>query len=101
MSEQTTSIRNTYETADRERRTCEAISIADPFSVSDIPEDATADCYYLGGLIRGEFPDDLVVALSEKGRVAVDAQGFLRVSEGGPMVFRDWRGKREALPYIQ
>ena len=99
-SKHTTSIRNTYLTADRERRTCEAISIADPFELSDIPEDVTADLYYLGGLIRGEFPEDLVQALSKRSKIAIDAQAFLRVSENGPMVFRDWEAKREILPLV-
>ena len=99
-SRQTTSIRNTYLTADRERRTCEAISIADPFELNDIPEDVTAGVYYMGGLIRGEFPEELVRALSGRGKTAVDVQGYLRVARGGPMVFEDWDRKREIIPLI-
>ena len=96
----TTSIRNTYHTVDRERRTCEAISIADPFRTRDIPNGVEADVYYLGGLIQGEFPEELVLDLAKRGKVAVDAQGFLRVSEDGPMHFRDWPTKRDILPHI-
>ena len=99
-SAQTTSIRNTYETVDRERRTCEAIAIADPFCTDDIPKEVQADVYYLGGLIQGEFPEELVLDLAQRGKVAVDVQGFLRVSEDGPMHFRDWPTKRDILPHI-
>jgi len=99
-SRQTTSIRNTYLSPDRERRTCEALSIADPFTLSDIPENMTAGLYYLGGLIKGEFPEDFVEELAKRGRLAIDVQGFLRVSENGPMVFRDWERKREMLPLV-
>jgi len=99
-SQETTSIRNTYHTADRERRTCEAIGQAAPFSLDDIPEGVTADVYYMGGLMLGEFPEALIAALAERGKTAVDVQGFLRVNENGPMVFRDWDAKTEVIPSI-
>ncbi len=97
-SAETTSIRNTYHTADRETRTCEAVSMADPYTERDMPQDTDAPLYYLGGLMRGEFPAPFLRLVAERGAVAADAQGFLRVNEGGPMVFRDWQEKRELLP---
>ena len=100
LSPQTTSIRNTYPTSDRERRTCEAISIATPFDLNDIPHDVRADVYYLGGLIKGEFPETLIEPLSQLGKVAIDAQGFLRVDENGRMVFRDWPAKKKYIPML-
>jgi len=99
-SRQTTSIRNTYHSVDRERRTCEALGMADPFEVADLPEDLEAGLYYMGGLMRGEFPEAFVLAMAERGRIAIDAQGFLRVNEHGPMVFRDWPRKHEILPAV-
>jgi len=96
----TTSIRNTYHAADRERRTCEAISQADPFAADDVPEGATARCWYLGGLMRGEFPEAFVRDIAARGLVAADMQGFLRVNEGGTMTFRDWGQKRELITII-
>jgi len=99
-SAQTTSIRNTYHSADRERRTCEALSVAAPFEVSDLPEDADAGVYYLGGLIKGEFSEAFVMAMADRGKIAIDVQGFLRVNEGGTMVFRDWPGKRQIIPSV-
>ncbi|HNT88233.1 MAG TPA: PfkB family carbohydrate kinase [Candidatus Hydrogenedentes bacterium] len=99
-STRTTSIRNTYHTTDRERRTCEALGQADPFTASDAPEDATAACWYLGGLMRGEFPEAFLRDMAARGPIAVDMQGFLRVNEGGAMVFRDWAEKRACIPLI-
>ena len=61
LSQQTTSIRNTYLTSDRERRICEAVSVAAPFYLGDIPSDIKADLYYLGGLIEGEFSEEQVL----------------------------------------
>lgn len=99
-SKETTSIRNTYHAADRERRSCEALGQADPFLLEDIPAGVTADVYYMGGLMRGEFPEALITALVRRGKTAVDVQGFLRVNENGPLVFRDWENKRELIPAI-
>lgn len=99
-SPSTTSIRNTYHTADRDRRTCEALSMVAPFTLDDVPPDVTADVYYLGGLMRGEFPEAFVLAMTERGKVAIDAQGFMRVNENGPMVFRDWDNKKEVIAAV-
>ncbi len=96
----TTSIRNTYHTADRDRRTCEALSMLAPFTLDDVPADITADVYYLGGLMKGEFPEAFVLAMTKRGKVAIDAQGFMRVNENGPMVFRDWENKREVIAAV-
>jgi sugar/nucleoside kinase (ribokinase family) len=99
-SAHTTSIENTYHTADRDRRTCKALGMVDPFTLDDVPPDATAEVYYLGGLMKGEFPEPFVVAMCERGKVAIDAQGFMRVNENGPMVFRDWDNKKEVISAV-
>lgn len=99
-SKQTTSFRLTYNSEDRERRTCEAISVAEPFQPEDIPKDIKAGLYYLGGLIKGDFSEELVQKLSKAGKIAIDLQGFLRVNENGKLVFRDWKKKIEILPVI-
>ena len=99
-SPRTTSIRNTYHTADRDRRTCEALGMAAPFTLDDVPGDVTAEVYYLGGLMKGEFPEAFVLAMIKRGKVAIDAQGFMRVNENGPMVFRDWDNKKEVIAAV-
>jgi sugar/nucleoside kinase (ribokinase family) len=96
----TTSIENTYHTADRDRRTCIALGSVDPFTLEDVPADVTAEVYYLGGLMKGEFPEAFVLAMCKRGKVAVDAQGFMRVNENGPMAFRDWDTKREVIAAV-
>ncbi len=100
FSSRTTSIRNTYHTADRDRRTCEALGMVDRFTLCDVPVDETADVYYLGGLMKGEFPEPFVLAMCQRNRVAIDAQGFMRVNEKGPMVFRDWPNKRRVIAAV-
>jgi sugar/nucleoside kinase (ribokinase family) len=98
-SKATTSIRNVYLSADRERRICTAISIADPFNVEEL-EGIDSKLYHLAGLIAGEFNGEMIKTLSQRGLVAVDVQGFLRNAENGSMVFRDWADKKIYLPFI-
>lgn len=100
-SRNTTSIRNIYHSADRERRTCTALSIADPFTIDDVPDNIVSQIYHFAGLISGEFDSEMIRFLHNKGRVALDVQGFLRtVVENKEMVFIDWEKKKEYLPYI-
>jgi len=100
-SKNTTSIRNIYYTADRERRTCTALSIADPFIIDDIPDNINSQIYHFAGLISGEFNNEMIKSLHDKGKIALDVQGFLRtVTENKEMVFIDWDKKKEYLPYI-
>ena len=101
-SEYSTSIRNKYFTADKERRTCTCISQADPFVLGDIPN-VESDIYHFAGLIYGDFDGELIKALSKRGKVAVDVQATLRHQDredGGRMYFEDWSDKKELLPYI-
>ena len=102
LSSKSTSIRNQYHTADKEKRTCACISQADPFNIEDIPSDIEARIYHLAGLIYGDFSTELIMELSKKGMVAVDVQAFLRHAdkETGNMYFKDWEDKHKALPYI-
>ena len=98
-SKETTSIENIYLTEDRERRKVTLLSRADSFTPEDIPENET-DIYHLAGLFRGEIPDEMITFLAEKGKVAIDAQGLLRCSEEGKLLFRDWDRKKELLSKI-
>jgi len=99
-SKRTTSFVLTYASEDRERRNCEATSVAEPFELKDIPKDIKVGLYYLGGLIKGDFPEKLIQALAKTGKIAIDVQGFLRVNENGRLVFKDWEKKKEILPIV-
>ncbi|MCM0650811.1 PfkB family carbohydrate kinase [Clostridium swellfunianum] len=98
-SKGTTSIRNEYLSKDKERRICTALSIAEPFTMEDLP-DIDSKIYHFAGLIAGEFKENMIEALSTRGLVALDVQGFLRNAENGKMVFRDWSNKKKYLPHI-
>ena len=100
-SQNTTSIRNIYHSADRERRTCTALSVADPFKIKDMPNNIDSQIYHFAGLIYGEFDSKMIKFLHSKRKIALDVQGFLRtIGENNEMVFRDWKEKKEYLPFI-
>lgn len=100
-SKESTSIRNKYHTADKERRTCTCIGQGDSFTIEDVPD---VDCgvYHFAGLIYGDFDGDLMIELSKRGKIAVDVQALLRHANRatGEMYFEDWADKKRVLPYI-
>jgi len=101
-SKNTTSIRNIYYTADKERRTCTALSIAEPFNIKEVPDNINSRIYHFAGLISGEFDSEMIKFLHKKGKIALDVQGFLRtVGKNKEMLFKDWKEKKEYLPYIE
>ncbi|MDR3314498.1 MAG: ribokinase [Oscillospiraceae bacterium] len=96
-----TSISNTYHTADKERRTCRVISRIPAYTPADLPEDA-AEIYHIAGLMRGDVEESVIEAAAKRGAVAVDVQGFLRCGRAdGSMEFEDWPRKRALLPLIR
>jgi sugar/nucleoside kinase (ribokinase family) len=98
-SPHSTSIRNVYESEDRERRRVTLLSQALPFTINELPEER-ADVYHLAGLFKGEIPEEMIRSLSGRGSVAVDAQGLLRCNENGRLVFKDWERKADYLRFI-
>ena len=51
-------------------------------------------------LLAGDIPVDLIKALSGKGIVSLDVQGYLRKVENKNVCAIDWLAKREALRYV-
>ena len=98
-SEKTTLMHNQYFTADRERRKASCLAQSDPISLEEIP---AVDCglYHLAGLLYGDFPNDLIVGLSKRGKVSADIQAFLRHNEDGSMNFHDWDAKLDYFKYF-
>jgi sugar/nucleoside kinase (ribokinase family) len=92
-------IRNVYLTEDMDRRVCTPLGFAGRFSPADVAGLA-ARYLVLGPLMAGAADLALVRALAGRGRLVLDAQGFLRVREGSGLVLRDWPEKRQGLPLV-
>ncbi|MDR3111718.1 MAG: PfkB family carbohydrate kinase [Elusimicrobiota bacterium] len=94
-------MQNKFFTPDKEKRECICLSKGDKFTIEDIPS-VESEIFHFGGLVFGEFDDELIIELSKKGKTAVDVQGFLRHAdlETGRLSFKDWETKKEIFPYI-
>lgn len=100
-ADSSTVMKNKYFTADKERRTCENVSVGTPFTVEDIP-DLDADVFHFAGLIYGDFNNEMIRKAAKRYAVAVDVQTLLRHRrDDGSMYFEDWADKKEMLPYIR
>lgn len=84
---------------DQNHRTQRVLAKADPFTPEGVAG-VKARYYHLGSLLADDFSIDIIRALSEKGIVSVDAQGYLREVRGDKVYPVDWNDKLEALRYI-
>ena len=98
-SRRTTEMRNQYFTADRERRKASCPAQSDPILPGEIPP-VERKMTHLAGLLYGDFPNVLLEALKNQGKLTADIQGFLRCNENGSLIFHDWPEKRKYLPYF-
>lgn len=96
---QTSGIENTYNSANMDRRTCRPLGFAGPIQIADVP-DKTARMYAITPIIAGEMDLEFLKALSKRGPVALDVQGFVRVREGDDLVFRPWKEMAEGLAHV-
>ncbi len=88
---------NSYD--NQNHRTQRLLAKADPFEIEDF-NDVDAETYHLGTLLSDDISTDVIKYLAGKGKVSVDAQGYLRKVEGEAVLPTDWAEKNEALKYI-
>jgi len=80
-------------------RTQRVLAKADPFTIEGL-KDVEANIYHLGTLLADDFSLDVLKYLSTKGKVSIDAQGYLREVRGESVFPVDWNEKEEALKYV-
>jgi sugar/nucleoside kinase (ribokinase family) len=96
---ETSGIENIYDSQDMERRTCRPLGFAGPFRTAEIP-DLSARLYVAASIMAGEIDLSLLEVLAQRGPVALDMQGFVRVRENGKLVFRPWRDMEQGLALV-
>jgi sugar/nucleoside kinase (ribokinase family) len=96
---ESTGIENVYRSADMERRVCTPLGFAGPFAPEDIP-DVTATVILVVPIIAGEVDLPLLARLAGRGPLGMDVQGFVRVREGGQLVFRNPPELRQGLAQV-
>jgi sugar/nucleoside kinase (ribokinase family) len=98
FSPETTYFENIYR-QDRDIRIQKVRSVAQPFSIEDIPG-IPSRLYHLGPLTKKDVPLDILRHLSRRGRISMDIQGFMRKIEGDGVRSVDWEDKEEGLTYV-
>lgn len=98
----TTSIRNEFLDDKCERRITKALCQGDMIMMDDIPKDVSSRVFQMAGLMYGDYEDEMIPMLSERGKVALDMQCYLRRPDKDTkeMVYGDWDRKKEFFPYI-
>lgn len=83
----------------QDHRTQRVVREADPFTAAQL-QGIDATVFHLGPLLAGDIPVEVIRALAEKGKVSLDAQGYLREVKNQNVLAIDWREKNLALQYI-
>jgi sugar/nucleoside kinase (ribokinase family) len=71
----------------------------DAFSFEQV-KNVDASIFHLGPLLADDIPLELIKALSKKGEISLDVQGYLRNVQNQAVYAVDWKEKKEALPYV-
>jgi sugar/nucleoside kinase (ribokinase family) len=96
---ETSGIENFYDSTDMERRVCKPLGFAGPFRPKDLPA-WQAKIYVAACIIAGEIDLPLLKLLAQRGPVALDVQGFVRVREGDDLVFKPWPDMQQGLAHV-
>lgn len=80
-------------------RTQRVLAKADPFTIEGV-ENVESKIYLLGALLADDFSIDFVKALSKKGLIAIDSQGYLRKVIGEDVHATDWENKLEFMKHV-
>ena len=83
----------------QDNRTQHVLAKADPFTVEYL-QDVEAQIFHLGSLLADDFSLEVVKYLSGKGRISIDAQGYLREVQGEDVFPVDWERKEEFLRHV-
>ena len=99
-SSATTTFTNIY-LSGADRRKQSVSEIAAPFTVDDVAG-IESKTFHLGPLTKNDIPLEILQSLSNRSRVSLDAQGFLRSIDqsSGEVVITDWENKEEFLPLV-
>lgn len=80
-------------------RTQRVLAKSEPFEVSNI-DSTESRIWHLGALLADDVSPDFIRSLSSKGRISVDAQGFLRKVKYQKVIPCEWEYKESLFPLI-
>jgi sugar/nucleoside kinase (ribokinase family) len=82
-----------------DNRTQRVLQRSEPFTVDQLLN-TKARIFHLGPLLDDDIPLEIIKTLSQRGRVSLDVQGYLRRVANKKVFLVDWQQKREALPHV-
>ncbi|KLU40825.1 MAG: hypothetical protein AA931_04710 [Peptococcaceae bacterium 1109] len=89
-----------YPSADPDDRVLYVSSTAGPFTLGEV-EGLSAEVMLIGASIRGEVPKEVIAAAESRVKLlALDVQGFIRVEDGGRLVYAPWPEQGEILSMV-
>jgi sugar/nucleoside kinase (ribokinase family) len=89
-----------YPSADPDDRVLYVSSTAGPFTLGEV-EGLSAEAMLIGASIRGEVPKEVIAAAKSRVKLlALDVQGFIRVEDGGRLVYAPWPEQGEILSMV-
>ena len=97
-SAQTVYFENIY-AENQDNRKQNVLQQADPFRIEQLAG-VEAKIFHLGPLLAGDIPLELIKYLASKGKVSLDAQGYLRKVVKQKVHPVDWPDKQAALQYV-
>lgn len=83
---------------DQNDRTQRVLAKADPFTLDEM-KGLEARIFHLGTLLADDFSPAVIEYLSTKGKISIDAQGFLREVRGEQVFATDWKDKLHILAF--
>lgn len=84
---------------DQNERSQRVLATAQPFTF-DAMDGIYAKYYHVGALLGDDFSVDFVKQLSERGKISIDCQGYLREVRGTQVFPVDWVDKLQVLKYV-
>ena len=81
------------------QRTQRVLAKADHFTIEEM-KPLQAEVFHLGSLLADDFSPEIVKYLSQKGRISIDVQGYLREVRGEKVYAVDWKDMDAVLPYV-
>lgn len=83
----------------QDNRTQRVLAKGEPFSMEAM-DGVEAKYFHLGALLADDFSVDFVNKISQRGKVSVDCQGYLREVRGTQVFPIDWTDKKEVLKHV-
>ncbi|HLX91279.1 MAG TPA: PfkB family carbohydrate kinase [Puia sp.] len=82
-----------------DHRKQQVLQLSDPFHVDQL-NGVDARLFHLGPLLADDISLEIIEVLAKRGKISLDAQGYLRKVKDKKVLSADWLDKKEALRHV-